>query len=120
MEVGEMNGHDGGGAGAVDAVLGDRLVRIRVVDGVGGMGSVGLGKLNLRDALETIGEAAGLVYERLEHLTPTKASVEFGVSFSVQGGTLTALLFDGKADASLTIRLEWDRAQAPVAVAGGG
>ncbi|MGH2839722.1 MAG: CU044_2847 family protein, partial [Solirubrobacteraceae bacterium] len=55
-----------------------------------------------------VGEAAGLVYERLAHLTPTKASVEFGVSFSVQGGKLTALLFDGKADASLTIGLEWE------------
>lgn len=113
-----VNGDQGGGVGAVDALLGERPVRIRVVDGAGGMGSVGLGKLDLRDALETIGEAAGLVYERLEHLTPTKASVEFGVSFSVQGGKLTALLFDGKADASLTIALEWER-QADAPVAGG-
>lgn len=108
-----MNGHDGDDPGVVDAVLGDRPVRIRVVDGAGGMGSVGLGKLDLRDALETIGEAAVLVYERLEYLTPTKANVEFGVSFSVQGGKLTALLFDGKADASLTIGLEWARSGAP-------
>jgi hypothetical protein len=106
------------GGSAVDAVLGKRPVRIRVVEGAGGMGSVGLGKLDLRDALDTIGEAAGLVYDRLEHLTPTKASVEFGVSFSVQGGKLTALLFDGKADASLTIGLEWERT--PVSPDSGG
>jgi hypothetical protein len=113
-----VNGEHAGGSGAVDAVLGQRPVRIRVVDGAGGMGSVGLGKLDLREALETIGEAAGLVYDRLEHLTPTKASVEFGVSFSVQGGKLTALLFDGKADASLTIALEWEQPPAPPAAQG--
>jgi hypothetical protein len=119
MEVSVVDGDVVGGDHAVDAVLGERPVRIRVVEGTGGMGSVGLGKLDLRDALETIGEAAELVYERLEHLTPTKASVEFGVSFSVQGGKLTALLFDGKADASLTVGLEWERSSGSPEVGGG-
>lgn len=114
-----MNGDDGGGAGAVDAVMADRPVRIRVVEGAAGMGSVGLGKVDLGDALETIGEAAEMVYDRLEHLTPTRASVEFGVSFSVQGGKLTALLFDAKADASLTIALEWQRTSGAPAATGG-
>lgn len=106
----------------MDALLGDRPVRIRVVDGGGGdgMSSVGLAdKLDLKDALDVVGEAAKLVHDKLEHLTPTTASVEFGVSFSVQGGRLTALLFDGKADASLTICLQWERAPRGSAAGGG-
>jgi hypothetical protein len=71
------------------------------------MGSVGLASLDLGDALDTVGEAAHAVYERLKDLKPDRASVEFGVSFSAQGGKITALLFDGKAQASLTIRMDW-------------
>lgn len=123
LDVGcDVNGQDATSVGVVPALVGDRPVRIRVVDSVGGdgMASVGLAdKLDLRDALDTVGEAAKLVYDKLEHLTPTRASVEFGVSFSVQGGKLTALLFDGKADASLTICLEWERAPR-AETAGGG
>lgn len=105
-----VSGDHGRPDGVVDALLGDRPVRIRVVAGDGDqMSSVGLpDKSQLKDTLDVIGEAAELVYDKLEHLTPTSASVEFGVSFSVQGGKLTALLFDSKADASLTIRLEWE------------
>jgi len=105
----------GRGAGVVDALLGDRPVRVRVVQGSEDeMASVGLlDKLNLQEALDTVRDAAAIVYDKLEPLTPTKATVEFGVSFSVQGGKLTALLFDGKADASLTISLEWERDRSP-------
>lgn len=112
---GHVIGDEGGAVGVVEAALGERTVQIRVVAGEGSddMSSVGLlDKVDLRDALDAVGEAAGLVYDKLEHLTPSKATVEFGVSFGVKGGKLTALLFDGKADASLTITLEWDRAEA--------
>jgi hypothetical protein len=112
-----VNGDDGRGAGVVDALLGDRVVRVRVVETAGDeMASVGrLDKLDLQEALATVGETAALVYDKLEHLTPTKAGVEFGISFAVQAGKLTALLFDGKADASLTISLEWERDRRPAA-----
>lgn len=87
-------------------------MRVRVVDVDGGdeLQSVGLlDKVDLHDALDTICDAAKLVHDKLEHLTPTRAKVEFGTSFTVQGGKLVALLFDGKADASLTVTLEWER-----------
>lgn len=99
----------------MDAQLGDRTVRVRVVQTADDqMSSVGLlDRLDLQEALDAVGEAAALVYDKLEHLTPSKASVEFGVSFTVQAGKLTALLFDGKADASLTVSLEWERDRPP-------
>ncbi len=83
------------------------------------MSSVGReAPVELDDALSTVGDAARLVYEQLEHLAPTRASVEFGVSFTAQGGKLVALLFDAKAHASLTIRLEWERAPVPAGPSG--
>ena len=73
------------------------------------MGSVGSGeKLHLEDALAQIGEVASLVHQKLDPTMPTKAIVEFGVSFSVQSGKLTSLVFEGKGDASLTVSLKWE------------
>ena len=107
-----VNGQQHGGRLAVDAVLpGGAIVRVRVAESAGdAIGSVGLGeKLRLDEALATIGEVAALVRDKLETVVPTKATVEFGVSFAMQGGKLMSLVFDGKADASLTVTLEWDR-----------
>jgi len=107
-----MQEENEGSGGAIDAVLGDRRVRVRVVETTSDdeMASVGLlDKVDLQHALDSVGEAAAVVYDKLESLTPSKATVEFGISFTVQAGKLTALLFDGKADASLTISLEWER-----------
>jgi hypothetical protein len=73
-------------------------------------------KLHLEDALAQIGEVASLVRQSLDPAMPTKATVEFGVSFSLQSGKLTSLVFEGKGDASLTVSLEWEsRPEAPPA-----
>jgi hypothetical protein len=80
-----------------------------VAEETGGMGSVGLGeKLHLEDALAQIGEVAALVRQKLDPARPTKTTVEFGVSFSVQSGKLTSLVFESRGDASLTVALEWE------------
>ncbi len=104
-----MNGD--GTKPVVDAVLpGGAVVRVRVAeDADDAMGSVGLLEgLDLGEALEGVGQLASLVRASLEPLMPTKASVEFGVSFSVKAGKLTSLLVDGQGDASLTVALEWE------------
>ena len=68
------------------------------------MGSVGRGDVfSLRGTLAPIGEVAALVRERLQPLKPARTTVEFGVSFSAQAGKLTALVFEGKGEASLTV-----------------
>ncbi|HEX8742605.1 MAG TPA: CU044_2847 family protein [Thermoleophilaceae bacterium] len=99
------------GSGAVEAVLPSGLtVQVRVADEAGGIGSVGRsGPVDLRAALEPISDVAELVRERLESLTATRATVQFGVSFAAKSGKLTALVFEGSGEASLTVTLEWER-----------
>ena len=86
-------------------------MRVRVAeDSSVGLASVGLvDAAALEEAMATIGEAASLVRQKLEPLRPTKATVEFGVSFEGKAGKLVALLFEGKGAASLTVTLEWER-----------
>ena len=105
-----MNG-DQARSGVVEAELpSGGVVRVRVVEDAGGLGSVGrLSRVDLESALAPIGEVAAMIRERVAPFTPTRAAVEFGVSFSVQSGALTALVFDGKGEASLTVTLEWGR-----------
>jgi len=105
-----MNGEQRDRPAAEVVLPGGASVQVRLADdaAVGGFGSVGLGdKLDLDEALAQIGEVAALVRHKLVPLAPTKAKVEFGVSFTVQSGKLTALVFDGKGTASLTVSLEW-------------
>lgn len=99
-------------ATAVDAILpSGASVRVRVAEGAGdGIGSVGLvDAAALEEALATVREAAALLRDKLEEIAPTKATVEFGVSFEGKAGKLVALLFEGKGEASLTVTLEWER-----------
>jgi hypothetical protein len=86
-------------------------VRVRVAEEPdGGMGSVGLpDKLHLEEALAQIAEVASLVRAKLDPVMPSKATIEFGVSFSAASGKLTSLIFEGKGETSLTVTLEWER-----------
>lgn len=96
--------------GVVNAVLpGGTVVRVRVTEEAGdGIRSVGrLDQLDLEGALAEVVEVAALVRTKIESALPTKATVEFGVRFSAKTGKLSALVFEGKADASLTVILEW-------------
>jgi hypothetical protein len=96
--------------GAVHATLpSGQAVEVRVEQAGDGLGSVGRDRrFDLREALAPVGEVAALVRERLEPLKPAKTTVEFGVSFSVGSGGLTALVFEGKGEASLSVTLEWE------------
>lgn len=107
-----MNGEHHDSRPAVEVTLpGGATVRVRLADDeADGIRSVGRdAKLDLGEALAQVGEVAAMIRRKLEPLAPTKATVEFGVSFSVQSGRLTSLVFEGKGDASLTVSLEWQR-----------
>ena len=43
----------------------------------------------------------------LKRVKPQRASVELGVAFGIESGTLTAVLVKGTGDANLKITLEW-------------
>jgi hypothetical protein len=71
------------------------------------MASVGLRDLELGNALDSLGEIASLVIEKLEAAKPTKATVQLGLAFSVEAGKLTALWIGGQGNASLNVTMEW-------------
>jgi hypothetical protein len=71
------------------------------------MASVGLRDLELGKALDSLGEIASLVVEKLKAAKPTKATVQLGLAFSVEAGKLTALWVGGQGNASLNVTMEW-------------
>jgi hypothetical protein len=52
-------------------------------------------------------EIAANIGEALEKAKPSKATIELGVEFGVEGGKLVALIARGSAKANLKIALEW-------------
>ncbi len=76
------------------------------------MTSVGLHDLELSKALDSVGEIAAVVVEKLKAAKPTKATVELKFGFAVEAGKLTALWVGGKGEASLTVTLEWSQRSA--------
>jgi len=71
------------------------------------MASVGLRDLELGKALDSLGEIASLVVEKLKAAKPTKATVQLGLAFSLEAGKLTALWVGGQGNASLNVTMEW-------------
>jgi hypothetical protein len=55
----------------------------------------------------TLDGVAHAIRSGVEKALPSKTTVEFGISLAVKNGVLTALIVDGKAQASLTVTLEW-------------
>jgi Trypsin-co-occurring domain 1 len=84
-------------------------VRVEVVGSSSddGLTSVGLRDLELDKALDTIAEIGSVVIEKLKAVRPDRATVELKLGFAVEAGKLTALWVGGRADASLTVTLEW-------------
>jgi hypothetical protein len=115
MELSGSENAVGLGGGVVDAVLASgAVVRVRVSEAAGGLENVGrFTPGDLEEAFAAIGDVAAALERKLAAIAPRRASVEFGVSLSVRSGRLAALVFDGKGEASLTVRLEWEHEAAP-------
>jgi hypothetical protein len=58
----------------------------------------------VREALEGIG---AMVADAMKKISPRKVAVEFGFSFEIQSGHLTAVFVKGDLNADLKISLEW-------------
>lgn len=112
-----MNGDDSGKAvQAVKARLPSGLaIRVEAVtdSASDGMTNVGLRDYDLSKALDSVGEIGALVVDKLKAAKPSKTTVEFKLGFAVEAGKLTALWVGGKGEASLTVTLEWSRADSP-------
>ena len=103
-----MNGSDER-ATAVPATLpSGAQIRVQVAGEGDGMGSVGLADhIDFGDAIDTVGEIGGLLFDKLNAVRPTRATVELTLGFTVEAGKLTTLIVSGKADAALTLTMEW-------------
>lgn len=61
----------------------------------------------VEDSIRTISQR---VTEALKSVGPDRASVEFGIDVTIEGGALTGLLARGSGTATLKITLFWDGA----------
>lgn len=58
------------------------------------------------DAIEGIAEA---ITTSLEKVSPSKASVKFGLEIQIEQGSLVAAIVKGTGKANLEITLEWEK-----------
>jgi hypothetical protein len=62
------------------------------------------------DAIEGIAEA---ITNSLEKVTPSKASVKFGLEIQIEQGSLVAAIVRGTGKANLEVTLEWEKPGKP-------
>ncbi|MEK6257599.1 MAG: CU044_2847 family protein [Planctomycetota bacterium] len=87
--------------------LDDGRVILASVEMLGGEENVAASTLSFDGAVSAIEGIAKQLSRVFDSVKPQKATVEFGVSLSVESGKLTALLVGAKGDASLKIALQW-------------
>lgn len=103
-----INGNDKTTETVTASLPSGKSLQVQVSGERDGMGSVGIkDKIPLDDAIETVGELGHLIFSRLQAIKPKKTSVELTLGFTLESGKLTALIVNGKAEASLTITMEW-------------
>jgi len=73
-----------------------------------GEGQVSGKLVNLRDALDAVEDLADGIRAMASSARPTKASVEFSISFALVAGRLTAMFVDGRTEGSIKITMEWE------------
>ena len=61
----------------------------------------------LSQAVATIRSVAGEMVEAVEGLSVSRATIEFGVSFTVRSGQLVAAFVDAGQECSFAVTLEW-------------
>jgi hypothetical protein len=103
---------DGSGTRVVTANLPNGVpIRVEVSESesTDGMANVGLRDLDLGRALEAVGDISSVVVDKLKTASPARTIVELRLGFAVEAGKLTALWVGGRAEASLTVTMEWGR-----------
>jgi Trypsin-co-occurring domain 1 len=88
------------------------LVRAVDLDDGGGQVAEKVGWKDTFDFADVAGTLEGVaraVRSGLEKVTPSKTTVELGIQLAIKNGKLTGLIVEGKADASLTVTLEWGK-----------
>jgi hypothetical protein len=114
-----------GGVGVDGDGMASRIVQVKLpngtvalvqaVDADAGGGSAQQVKwpdvFDLDKLTATLDGVAHAIRSGVEKALPSKTTVELGISLAVRNGVLTTLIVEGKAQASLTVTLEWDSAK---------
>jgi hypothetical protein len=58
---------------------------------------------------ETIKTISSRLHKAISGINPSKASVEFGLEFSVESGKITSMIVKGEGKGNLKITLEWEK-----------
>lgn len=95
----------------------DRIVVVPVVrlddselDTAAGDEKVAFGLPSLSGVLESVKDFAVGMRNALAAVAPEKTKVEFSIGFAMQAGALTAMFVDGKAEGTVKVTMEWDKA----------
>jgi hypothetical protein len=84
----------------------DQLLQVEA-DVPAGYHDVSITTASMDRLLEQVRLFAGKLRPALQQAKPTKASVEFGVTFSFEAGQLVAVVAKGSSSANIKICLEW-------------
>ena len=103
---------------------GSEIVEVELADGTvfnaevavpSGIGDVGAwDRLPIAEAKQSIESITGWVVNSVRAAlpdTPDKFGLEFGLKLAVKTGKLTSVLAEAGGEASVTIRLEWERSR---------
>jgi hypothetical protein len=98
----------------VKASVGGHVVQIEVREPADPEVDVKIGDvLSFDGVVDSIEAIAASIDGLLKRVSPKRATVELGFDVGVETGGLTALLVKGKGSATLTVTLEWERADGP-------
>jgi hypothetical protein len=87
------------------------VVNVLDMDGSAkGEAKIAGGMPSLSDALKGIDDFTDGLRHALSKVAPDKTTVEMSIGFAMTSGRLTTLFLDGKAEGSIKVTLEWDKA----------
>jgi uncharacterized protein YoxC len=76
---------------------------------IGGEAPIGIKAASFEKVTQAVEGMAQRLSEIWKKVEPSKASVELGVEFAWDAGSLVALFVDSSTTASMKITLEWDK-----------
>jgi Trypsin-co-occurring domain 1 len=85
------------------------LVRVEVAQT--GREDVGFEVKSFKGVTDTIEGVAEAITASLQKVSPSKASVTFGLEIEIEQGSLVAAIVKGTGKANLEITLEWEKAK---------
>lgn len=85
----------------------DTIIHLEVLD-MGGERDVAFENISFGNVKKQIQRLSTEILESVKSIKPQKASIEFGIGFTLKSGELTSLIVSGEGNSSIKITLEWE------------